>query len=94
MKTNTKIFWAFIGGTITGAALGILFAPDTGKNTREKLGLQLQKYFNQLQDLLNRNDSTTTNNSKSSSLSNEDRQKAEQLLKEVESMIENINQRT
>lgn len=36
MKTSNKII-SVLGGVIVGAALGILFAPDKGKNTRKKI---------------------------------------------------------
>lgn len=36
MKTN-KIILGLIGGLATGAILGVLFAPDSGKKTRKKI---------------------------------------------------------
>lgn len=36
MKTN-KVILGLIGGLATGAILGILFAPDSGKKTRKKI---------------------------------------------------------
>ncbi|RVT72243.1 YtxH domain-containing protein [Flavobacterium sufflavum] len=36
MKTN-KVVLGLIGGLVTGAALGILFAPQSGRKTRRKI---------------------------------------------------------
>ncbi|MGA9637441.1 YtxH domain-containing protein [Flavobacterium sp.] len=36
MKTSKTII-GVLGGVVVGAALGILFAPDKGKNTRKKI---------------------------------------------------------
>ncbi|MBP3566496.1 MAG: YtxH domain-containing protein [Paraprevotella sp.] len=42
MKT-LNFLAAFIGGAAVGAALGILFAPDKGSETREKIAEALRK---------------------------------------------------
>lgn len=36
MKTNNTLV-GILGGVVVGAALGVLFAPDKGENTRKKL---------------------------------------------------------
>lgn len=37
MKTGLKVIAGFIAGTTTGALLGLLFAPTSGKKTRVKI---------------------------------------------------------
>ncbi|MBW4888099.1 YtxH domain-containing protein [Mucilaginibacter sp. HMF5004] len=42
MKDDTKIVVALLAGLAAGAALGILFAPDSGSETRDKLSESLK----------------------------------------------------
>ena len=42
MKDNTKVVVALLAGLAAGAALGILFAPDAGNETRDKLNESLK----------------------------------------------------
>ncbi|HWD88649.1 MAG TPA: YtxH domain-containing protein [Mucilaginibacter sp.] len=43
MNDNTKVMVALLAGLAAGAALGILFAPDKGTETRDKLTDSLKK---------------------------------------------------
>ncbi|MFL5730055.1 MAG: YtxH domain-containing protein, partial [Cytophagaceae bacterium] len=52
MSKNSDSILAFMAGIAAGAALGVLFAPDSGKNTRDKLSFQLEKYKQQLAEML------------------------------------------
>jgi gas vesicle protein len=42
MKDNTKVIVALLAGIAAGAALGILFAPESGTETRDKLSESLK----------------------------------------------------
>jgi gas vesicle protein len=42
MKDDTKVVIALLAGLAAGAALGILFAPDAGSETRDKLSESLK----------------------------------------------------
>ncbi len=48
MNKNSAAFLAFVAGAATGAALGVLFAPEKGKVTRDKLSYQLDTYKKKL----------------------------------------------
>ena len=52
MNRGSSNLLAFVLGAATGAVIGILYAPDKGSNTRDKLSYQLDKYKKQLEDLL------------------------------------------
>ncbi len=43
MSDNSKVIVALLAGLAAGAALGILFAPDKGTETRDKLTDSLKK---------------------------------------------------
>jgi gas vesicle protein len=42
MKQDTKVVIALLAGLAAGAALGILFAPEAGNETRDKLSESLK----------------------------------------------------
>jgi gas vesicle protein len=50
MKDNTKVVVALLVGLAAGAALGILFAPDKGNETRDKLAESLKKLGESIKD--------------------------------------------
>ncbi|MEY3677924.1 MAG: hypothetical protein RI924_65 [Bacteroidota bacterium] len=51
MSDNSKIVVALLAGVAVGAALGILFAPDSGSETRDKLSRSLKDLGERIQDL-------------------------------------------
>ena len=50
MNDNAKVVAALLAGLAAGAALGILFAPDKGSETREKLNDSLKDLSDALKE--------------------------------------------
>jgi gas vesicle protein len=53
MSDNSKIVVALLAGVAVGAALGILFAPERGSETRDRLGKALKDLGDTIKDLSN-----------------------------------------
>ena len=93
-KTSNTIL-SFLSGAIVGAVAGILYAPDTGKNTREKLSYKLTHYREKLEEfideLINAKEHPTSEaKSLGQKVIDEAKEKAESLLEDVDQLIEQI----
>lgn len=51
-KNSGNGLLAFVAGAAAGALVGILYAPDKGKSTRDRLSYRLDKYKETLQELI------------------------------------------
>ena len=87
---------AFLSGAALGAILGILYAPDKGTNTREKLSFKLDKYKGMLEqflnDLVEGKETPLTSEAKSqgAKVVSEAKNKAERLLEDVDDLLTQI----
>lgn len=95
MNRGSSNLLAFVLGAATGAVLGILYAPDKGSNTRDKLSYQLDKYKKQLEDLLEdlvngKVEISSMAKEESKKVVSDARRKAEQLLTDVDDLIGQI----
>jgi len=95
-KKGSNALMAFLAGAAAGAILGILYAPDKGTNTREKLSFQLDKYKKTLEDFLNdlvsgkETPLTTEAKSQGQKVVSEAKDKAQRLLDDVDELLEQI----
>ena len=92
-KTNT-LFSFFLGAT-TGAILGILYAPDKGSNTRDKLSYKLDKYKVLLEDLIEdilngKEMPVSAAKSEGQQVIDNAKERAEKLLADVDNLIDHI----
>ena len=98
MGKKTTNLLVFVSGAAVGAAAGILFAPEKGRETRSWLSYRLEKYRDTLTDLLDQlvadRDMVTTNaKSEGQRVIQDAKDKAEKLLGDVDSLINEINSR-
>ena len=86
----------FFTGTLAGMTVGFLYAPDAGINTRDRVTFRLEKYRFKLEDLINDLVRTKDQLPESAAKSdgekviNDAKEKAKQLLDDVENLLDQI----
>ena len=95
-KKGSNALMPFLAGAAAGAILGVLYAPDKGTNTREKLSFQLDKYKKVLEeflaDIVSGKESPLTSEAKSQGqkVVSEAKDKAQRLLDDVDELLDQI----
>lgn len=95
MSKTSNTLIAFLTGAATGAALGILYAPDKGEVLRTQLTYRLSKYREKLQeviqDLVDKKDLPDNfSRTEGERVVNDAREKAEKLLEDVDRLMAQI----
>ena len=94
-RKSSNTLLAFLTGAVAGAVVGILFAPDKGTNTRDKLSFKLDKYKKSLENLIEdliqgKEIPVTAAKTEGEKVVNEAKEKAEKLLADVDELIGHI----
>lgn len=97
MSRSSRDLAFFLTGIATGTILGLLYAPEKGNITRDRLSYRLSKYREQLQQLLNdilESADLPENFSKTEGqrVVDDAREKAERLLEDVDRLMAQIKQ--
>jgi gas vesicle protein len=96
MGKKTIGLLSFLSGATTGAILGILYAPDKGTETRDRLSYRLERFRSKLSELsedliAGRDAIPSVAKSEGQRVIQDARTKAEKLLGDVDQLIHQIN---
>ncbi len=95
MSKSGNFLAGLISGAIAGTVLALLYAPDTGKNTRDRLSYRLSNYKDELTDLIDqlreeKKHLVSEAKDKGDKVVQEAKQKADDLIKEAEGLLATI----
>jgi len=81
-------------GAMVGAAVALLYAPEKGKNLRDKISYKLNSLLDDLNETIERlqRDDYERTESESDKVVADAQQKAEDLIKEAEELLRNISE--
>ncbi len=97
MSKSSGFLSGLISGVLIGSVVALLYAPDKGRNTRDKLSYRLNSYVDDLGDLIDRikEESLTISDAKKEGdlVVEEAQKKAEELISEAEELLKNIGEK-
>lgn len=99
MSSSGKDFTlGLLTGAIIGSAVALLYAPDSGSNTRGKISYRLSSYADELDKLINqlKNEKekfTSDAKKKSDDVVTDAKKRADDLIKEAEALLQNIEKK-
>ena len=94
-KNSGNSFFTFLVGVFAGSVLGLLFAPEKGSHTRDRLSFLLDKYKKRLEELMvelidGKDLKDNKARSEGEKIIVDTKQKAEELLDDVNGLINQI----
>ena len=93
-KFSNGFTLGLITGAVVGGAVALLYAPDKGKDLRDKISYKLHSLLDDLNDTLERlqKEEAIIAESESERIVADAQQKAEDLIKEAEDLLRNISE--
>lgn len=99
MSSSGKDFTlGLLAGAFIGSAVAILYAPDSGSNTRDKISYRLSSYIDELNNLIDqlKNEKekyTSDAKQKGDDVVSDAKKRADDLIREAEALLENIEKK-
>ena len=95
MSKTGNFIVGLVTGAMAGTVLALLYAPDTGKNTRDRLSYRLSSYRDELNDLIDqlsqeKQKLISEAKKKGEAVVSDAKQKADHLIKEAEDLLHSI----
>ena len=100
MSSSGKDFTiGLITGALIGSAVAILYAPDSGSNTRDKISYRLSTYVDELNKLIDelqneKEKYVSDAKKKGDDVVSDAKKRADDLIREAESLLENIEKKS
>jgi gas vesicle protein len=93
-KFTSGFTLGILTGALAGAVVALLYAPDSGKNTRDKVSYKIKSLLDELNETLEslQTGAHPINDSESDRMVADAQQKAEDLIREAEDLLRNIGE--